>query len=102
MHESSPEPLVIAHHAKDGAIEGGYAYGHGFTIVWPNTAKGIRGAWITSILRAVIARLEVHQQTEFACTENQQALSFLYAAVEILDSRIKDRKQRGVLGTREP
>lgn len=101
------EDVVISEsQLEDGIPCGGYSYGCGFTILWPNRKKSIRGAWITSILKALIHRLETYQRSRFACPENQQALTYLSAALEILDSPIlespiKDRTVCGALETQE-
>lgn len=98
MPLTNDEDVVISESQLENGIPcGGYSYGCGFTILWPNKKRNIRGAWITSILKALIHRLETHQKSRFACPENQQALTHLYAALEVLERPIRDRKVHDAL-----
>lgn len=87
---------------------GGYASGVGFSISWQNgplVVDGERreptGAFVETILAVVKQRIEHYQESRFACSENAQALEHIEAALESLDSRTKDREERGVEGTHE-
>ena len=65
----------------------------------PIKEVGVNGVHNEDLLLMVIDRLESFQNSEFACKENEEALSYLYGAVAALRSRTNDRKERGVLGT---
>lgn len=73
----------------------------GLSVRWQRGPIGQRfnGASVEVIIRAAIMRLEQYQATELRCAENADALSHLNQALGALDSRTRDRYQRGVMGT---
>jgi len=97
-----------SHHWTDeqGRPAGGVTYGTGFAISWQHgplgrgpDRKAPNGAFVEDVLAAVIDRIECYQQSEFACSENDEALDYLRSAAEHLDNRTKDREARQVEGT---
>ena len=54
-----------------------------------------------TVIEAAKQRLEHYQTTRFECHENNEAIRYLKAALDILDQRTKDREARGVEGTHE-
>lgn len=99
---------ITEHHFNDeqGRPEGGHSFGVGFSIAWQrgplgrgSERKAPNGAFVEDVLAAVIGRLEFYQRSEFACTENAEALEALMAAAAWLDSRTKAREARAVEGT---
>jgi len=92
----------------DGAPEGGQTFGPGFAIAWQRGPLGRgedrkepNGAFVSTVIAAVVDRLEFYQRGKFACQPNAEAIELLNAALEILDWRTKDREARGVEGTLE-
>lgn len=87
---------------------GGVSSGRGFAISWQNGPLGRgedrrepNGAFVEDVAMTVVDRLEFYQSTEFACEENARAIHLIKEALEILDSRTKDREARGVEGIHE-
>lgn len=60
------------------------------------------GAFVEDVIAAAIGRLEHYQATEFACSENAEALAALRFAAEALRYRTRNRETRGVEGTHQP
>ena len=91
----------------DGNHQGGCVFGSGFTISWqrgPLVIDGkIRqnGAFLETVLGAVIHQLEYVNSGKFRCQENEDALRFLKLAAEAMAFRRRDRQVRGVSGTHE-
>lgn len=92
--------------AKSGAPQGGVASGIGFTISWQNGPLGRgtdrkepNGAFVETIIAAVIDRINVYQTTRFKCEENEKALEYLKQAAEVLQSRTARREAQNVEGT---
>lgn len=97
-----------AQHWSDdaGNPSGGQSHGTGFVVNWQNgplVENGVRkepnGAFVETIIAAAIDRIEHYQESRFRCEENALALEHLRLALEMLDSRTKNRKERGVEGT---
>jgi hypothetical protein len=91
---------------ENGNPAGGVSTGTGFTISWQNgplavngDRKDPNGAFVETIIEAVIKRIEFYQASRFNCIENANALEALKHAAECLDSRTKNREARGVEGT---
>ncbi len=63
---------------------------------------GINGITNESLIAVVMDRLEQFQQGEFACMENNSAVSNLAGAMYWLQCRTRDRVNRGVEGTDQP
>lgn len=90
----------------NGAPNGGYASGMGMGIIWQKgplgngiDRKSPNGAFVETVIDAVIKRIEFYQGTKFHCEENIRALLHLKAAAEVLDSRTKARVAQNVEGT---
>ena len=85
---------------------GGMSTGIGFTISWQNgplgmgiTRKPPNGAFVETVLQAVKQRIEFYQEGMFKCEENEKAIYNIQRALDVLDSRTKNRQKRGVEGT---
>ena len=85
---------------------GGFVKGVGIDIQWQNGPLGSglnriapNGAFVESVLRAALARLEYYQTSQFKCKENADAIAHVQLALEILNSRTKRRETQGVEGT---
>lgn len=99
----------------DGNPAGGTTFGRGFAIGWQNgplgrgeDRKDPNGAFVEDVIAAAKDRLEYYQGSQFNCEQNAVALRHLDAAslmlssaLEVLDSRTKDREVRDVEGTHE-
>lgn len=59
---------------------------------------GVNGISGEALLAIVRDRLECFQRGPFACVTNQQALDHVVAAMEALQSRTRERLERGVEG----
>lgn len=93
---------------RNGNPTGGVSYGTGFTISWQNGPLGTgenrkepNGAFVETIIKAAVQRLEFYQEGKFACSENEMAIEHLELALNILNSRTLKRQKRGVEGTHE-
>jgi len=64
----------------------------------PISEQGKNGIFIEDLLQICAQRLEAHQQTEFACPENEKALEHVDLALKALDSRSQKRVAQGVEG----
>lgn len=62
---------------------------------------GVNGVANEDLILMVLERLSGFQASEYACEENDEAISHLEAAVNILRKRTNKRKDRGVEGTSE-
>ncbi len=87
---------------------GGVSFGEGFTISWQNGPLGRgeerrepNGAFVETLIQAVIGRIEFYQEGKFACKENADALEFLDQAWAVLNSRTQRREAQEVEGTHE-
>ena len=67
----------------------------------PIGEAGVNGLTNEALLAIVADRLEGFQRGEFACHENQQALSHVREALAWLEKRTRERVRRGVEGTHE-
>lgn len=100
--------MITQQHWNDdeGNPEGGHTFGTGFAIAWQRGPLGRNplrahqnGAFVEEIIEAAVGRLELYQQSKFACTANAEALDHLRAALTWLRNRTRDREARGVEGT---
>lgn len=98
--------LTVNELDANGAPFGGWASGMGLGIIWQRGPLGNgpdrktpNGAFVETVIDAVIKRIEFYQGTKFNCSENAAALVHLKAAAEILDSRTKARIAQNVEGT---
>jgi len=87
---------------------GGTVNGTGLRINWQNGPLGRgaereepNGAFVETVIAAAKQRLEFYQDSKFSCSENAAAIMHLSDALEILDSRTKDREKRDVEGTHQ-
>lgn len=93
----------------EGNPAGGFAQGVGFEIVWQNgvtrDADGRlmlqTGAFVEDVVMAVIQRMEFYQRGKFASDYNAAALEHLNKALVAMESRRRDRENRGVDGRHE-
>lgn len=92
----------------NGNPTGGYVRGVGLDIVWQDgpLGNGIteprqlpNGAFVETVISAVVARLEHYQASKFKCRENAIALTHLETALLWLNKRTMDRENRKVEGT---
>lgn len=102
---------IITHNFDDenGNPAGGQALGVGFEIQWQNgplrNEEGRlqlqTGAFVEDVTMAVIQRMEYYQASRFASPFNEAALDHLRRALVAMESRRKDRENRGVDGTHQ-
>ena len=92
----------------DGNPAGGWVDAPGCIITWQNgplLVDGVRkqpnGAFVETVIDAVIKRIEYYQNSKFHCVHNAVALGHLYAAAEVLAERTRDRESRNVEGTHQ-
>jgi hypothetical protein len=91
---------------------GGTSWGPGICISWQNgplrTGAGTpevclrrkpNGAFVETLIAMCIGRLQFYQNSKFHCIENFNAIQSLKDALYELESRTKDRENRGVEGT---
>lgn len=67
----------------------------------PDPVTGVRlpnGAFVEGVIEAARQRLVFFQATQLAHPANQAAIEHLELALEALDERSRERKQRGVEG----
>ena len=89
--------VVGLDHAKDGAEHTAYAqikFQKG-----PVAENGVNGIFMEDLLQICRHRLQCFQAGNFACRENELALTKIEEALHWLDHRTKDRQARGVEGT---
>ena len=60
------------------------------------------GAFVETVIRAAIGRLEHFQSGAFPCKENEMAITRLNLALECLAMRRADRERRRVLNSYNP
>ncbi len=88
---------------------GGVATARGVTVSWQNGALGRgdarkepNGAFVEDVIAIAKQRLEFFQTSDFACTENAEAILHLQRALDALEARTRIREARGVEGTHLP
>lgn len=93
---------------KDGNPAGGDVVGTGLTIEWQDGPLGRdadrikpNGAFVETVIDAVIRRIEFYQKSKFSCRENAIAITKLEEALMWLNSRTQRRERQGVEGTHE-
>ena len=59
------------------------------------------GTFVEDLLEVCRRRLKFYQESAFKCLENAEAISHIQAAINCLENRSRDRKERGVKGTLE-
>jgi len=100
-------PFFSQHWSDEtGAPMGGISSGKGFCISWQNgplgrgdSRKEPNGAFVETIISAVIDRLNYYQGTRFACEFNANAITALQAALTDLGARTRSREAAGTEGT---
>lgn len=92
----------------EGRPAGGTLVGEGLAISWQNgplgrgdERKAPNGAFVETVIAAAKSRLEFYETTQFASDENASAISFLDAALGVLNLRTQRREAQGVEGTHE-
>jgi hypothetical protein len=103
------QPITEQHHVDEhGNPAGGTTSGRGISIEWQNgplAVDGVRrepnGAFVEGVIAAALGRLQHYQASRFKCRENALAITKLEEALHWLESRTKDREQRGVEGTHQ-
>ena len=101
--------ITESHHMDEqGRPAGGRTIGLGIEIEWQNGPLAVdgerrepNGAFVEGIIEAAIGRIEFYQQSQFHGIHNAVALGHLYAALEVLTERTRDRTDRGVEGTHQ-
>lgn len=104
------QPIVSHHRTDPKQLEripaGGSTQSTGLLISWQNgplVVDGERvepnGAFVETVIRAAIDRLEFYQSTPFRSRFNEDALVRLHESLACLQARTADREQRGVEGT---
>ena len=90
----------------NGNPAGGVTCGKGMTISWQNGPLGRgeerrepNGAFVETVIAAVIDRLDFYQCSKFASDYNAAAIDHLRAAIRVLQQRTIDREKRQVEGT---
>jgi hypothetical protein len=85
---------------------GGTVRGVGLSIDWQNGPLGRgedrlapNGAFVETVIRSALQRLEYYQATQFRCRENALAIIGLEDALRALKSRTKRRESDGTEGT---
>lgn len=104
------DPHVIYENRLDdnGNPAGGIVRGVGIDIDWQNGPLGRgedrlepNGAFVETVLLAVIKRLEFYNSTKFRCRENSLAITHCEEALHWLQSRTARREEAGTEGTHE-
>lgn len=115
------ECVVKNNEDENGNPTGGYVSGIGLSINWQNgplgrhadsceegkpckvlsgcTRKDPNGAFVETVISAVKQRLEYFQASKYECASNADAIIALQAALDVLESRTKNRENREVEGT---
>lgn len=99
VHQGRVEPTAEFLTDDAGNPTGGMSHGEGFHIAWQNGVQEPNGAIIEDILAVCKDRLEYFQRSRFACTENDQAITYISDALSRLYSRTARRKDAGTEGT---
>ena len=93
---------------ENGNPAGGTVDGVGLWIAWQNGPLGRgeqrrapNGAFVETVIQAVVQRLEFYQSSKFSCRENALALTKLQEALHWLEHRTALREAHGVEGTHE-
>jgi len=99
---------VLENKLKDGKPAGGKVKAVGLEISWQNGPLGRgaerkkpNGAFVETVIKAALIRLEFYQDSGFACSENASAITNLKSALGVLNFRTIQREGAGVEGTHE-
>ena len=100
------QKIEYANHTENGMPAGGYVTGVGLVIKWQNgplgrgeNRKEPNGAFVETVIRAALQRIEYYQASQFACRENALAITKLEEALMWLNKRTANREARNVEGT---
>ncbi len=87
---------------------GGYVRGNGLSIYWQDGPLGRgadrqepNGAFVETVIAAVIQRLQFYNESKFRCRENSVAIIHLEEALHWLNARTADCAARFVEGLHE-
>ena len=90
----------------NGNPAGGSVKGVGLSIEWQNGPLGRgadrkepNGAFVETVIRAALQRIEYYQSTQFKSRHNALAITKLEEALHWLQARTADREKRQVEGT---
>lgn len=93
---------------ENGNPAGGSVRGTGLVIDWQNGPLGRdgdrqapNGAFVETVIAAVIQRIEYYQDFRFKCRENALAITKLEEALHWLDARTKRREASKTEGTHQ-
>ena len=93
---------------ENGNPHGGIVTGIGLDISWQKGPLGRvecgtriepNGAFVETVISAVVKRIEFYQESKFKSRENAIALTHLETALLWLNKRTQDRENRQVEGT---
>jgi|SRR5262245_14698652 len=91
---------------ENKAPASGLVNGTGLSIVWQNGPLGRgpdrkppNGAFVETVLAAVLQRIQFYQEGQFKCRENALAITKIEEALMWLNKRTRDREARQVEGT---
>lgn len=94
---------------EDGNPAGGFALSEGIDIEWQDGPLGRgdarvepNGAFVETVIRAALQRLEFYNEGKFRCRENSLAITHLEEALHWLNARTSARELRDVEGTHAP
>jgi hypothetical protein len=98
--------IEYVNRTENGMPAGGYVTGVGLEIKWQNGPLGRgadrkepNGAFVETVIRAALQRIEYYQASQFACRENALAITKLEEALMWLNKRTANREARNVEGT---
>ena len=96
------------HDDRGGNPAGGRVEGVGLSIDWQDGPLGRgedriepNGAFVETVVAAVIQRIEYYQSGKFKCRENALAITKLEEALHWMNHRTANRETREVEGTHE-
>lgn len=92
----------------DGNPAGGFVSSVGLSITWQDGPLGRgadrrepNGAFVETVLRAALQRIESYQEGQFRSRENALAITKIEEALHWLGARTARREAQGVEGTHE-
>ena len=60
---------------------------------------GVNGCRVEDVIDVALSRLEQYQDGPLACLENEEAIRHLRQAVQMLELRLRRRRDQGVINT---
>jgi len=108
-NETMKQPIHSEHWLdSDGRPQGGITQARGLLISWQNGPLGRgderrepNGAFVETVIAAVLDRIGFYNDAGFACDENEEAIDHLNMALDALNRRTARREAAGVEGTHE-